>query len=125
MILGTGVDVVDVERIRRVILRWGDKFLARMLTEDEKEYCYRHTDVSPFVASRIAAKESLFKAIGTGLVRGMTWREVEVVRDAKGNPSLAVHGVTLEKVQELGAKHVHVSMSHSEHIAQAVVILES
>lgn len=124
MILGIGVDVVDVERIRRVLLRWQSKFMERVLTPSESEYCSRHTDVSPFVAARIAAKESLFKAIGTGLIRGMAWHQVEVKRDRRGNPELELHGETKERIEQLGAKRIHVSMSHSEHVAQAVVILE-
>lgn len=124
MILGLGVDTVDVERIRRVLLRWGRKFLERVLTPAEADYCARHTDVSPFIAARIAAKEALFKALGSGLARGMTWRQVEVERGASGKPSLALSGETMRRVQALGARVVHVSMAHSEHLAQAVVVLE-
>ena len=124
MILGIGVDVVDVERIRRVLLRWGDRFLNRVLTPTEADYCSRHTDICPFVAARVAATESLFKALGAGLARGMAWRQVEVERDERGNPELAVHDETRRRVDEMGAKRIHVSMSHSEHVAQAVVILE-
>ena len=124
MILGVGVDVVDVERIRRVLLRWGRKFTDRVLTPAEAEYCARHTDIGPFVAARIAAKESLFKALGTGLARGMAWRQVEVERGRSGSPGLRLYGETLRRLREMGVRRIHVSMSHSEHVAQAVVILE-
>jgi|YNPNPStandDraft_1061719.scaffolds.fasta_scaffold165184_2 holo-[acyl-carrier protein] synthase len=124
MIIGVGLDVLEVDRIRRVLARWGNRFLQRLLMPSEVEYCRRHKDVAPYVAVRIAAKEAFFKATGMGLSKGMAWRQVVVERDAHGKPSLKLTGRAADVMKELRADAVHLTLSHADTIASAVVILE-
>ena len=124
MIVGIGLDVLEVGRIRRVLRRWKDRFLCRMLVPTEVEYCRRHKDISPFVAVRIAAKEAFFKATGLGLSGGMTWREVVVEREVAGKPYLRLSGEAAKVVKKLKVNKIHLTLSHADTIASAVVILE-
>jgi holo-[acyl-carrier protein] synthase len=125
MILGIGIDVVDIRRLRRALERHGDRFTQRLFTAAEQEYCRAHRDPSPYYAARFAAKEALFKALGTGWAQGVTWLDAEVRRDESGAPGLALLGRADEISKALGAHRIHISLSHSEESAAAVVILES
>ena len=84
MIVGVGVDVVEIPRLRKILARYGERFAQRVFTPEEREYCAAHTDPAPHYAVRFAAKEALFKALGTGWARGVTWQDVEVRRKAPG-----------------------------------------
>ena len=124
MIIGIGLDVLEVGRINRVLKRWGDRFLKRMLGPTEIEYCRRHKDIAPYVAVRIAAKEAFFKATGLGLAGGMTWREAIVERETGGKPYLRLSGKAAKVVKKLKVDKIHLTLSHADTIASAVVILE-
>ncbi|MBN1809696.1 MAG: holo-ACP synthase [Planctomycetes bacterium] len=124
MIIGVGIDVLEVERVRKILERWGDRFLRRILVDSEIEYCKRHTNPAPQVAGRIAAKEAFFKATGLGLAGGMSWRHVAVGREATGKPYLELDGRAREVIEEIGAVTVHLTLSHESTMASAVVILE-
>jgi len=124
MITGIGLDVLEVGRIRRILRRWKDRFLSRMLSPTEIDYCRRHKDISPYVAVRIAAKEAFFKATGLGLAGGMTWREVVVERETGGKPYLRLSGKAAKVVKKLKVDNIHLTLSHADTIASAVVILE-
>jgi holo-[acyl-carrier protein] synthase len=125
MILGTGVDIVEIDRLRKIIERQKDRFLSRVFTPEEQRFCNLHRDPAPHYAARFAAKEAVFKALGTGWAKGVTWMDVEVLREGQEAPRLALKGHALEVGEQLGARRYHLSLSHSENYAIATVILES
>ena len=124
MIVGIGIDIVEIERLRAVLERQKDRFLRRVFTTGEQEYCSNHRDPVPHYAVRFAAKEGLFKALGTGWAGGVSWLDVEVLRKGGAAPTLSLAGTAGAVAKELGAQIVHVSLSHSVQNAVAVVILE-
>jgi holo-[acyl-carrier protein] synthase len=124
MILGVGIDLADIERLRGVLERHGDRFLERVLTDDERDYCRRWRDPTPQVAARFAAKEAVLKALGTGLSEGIRWQDVEVHRDGNGPPHVELHGKAVEKAAALGVDRIHLSLSHDHGAAIAMAILE-
>ena len=124
MIVGIGVDIVDIRRVRGVLERQGDRFVRRVFTAAEQDYCRAHRDPSPYFAARFAAKEALFKALGTGWAQGVTWLDAEVQRQESGAPRLLITGRARKLADQRGARRTHVSLSHSEEAAIAVVILE-
>ncbi len=122
MIVGLGVDIVELGRIRDVLERHGERFLQRILTADERRYCALHRDQVPHVAARFAAKEAALKALGTGWSGGIHWTDVEVVREPSGKPTLALHG---EALKRQGAEaRWHLSLTHDRGNAVAVAVLE-
>jgi holo-[acyl-carrier protein] synthase len=125
MITGIGIDVVQNERIRDSIQRFGDRFLNRIYTEGEMEYCKRCAQPEIHYAARFAAKEAAFKALGTGWTAGVKWKDVEVVRLPSGKPELHLHGEALKHAMAAGAERFHVSLTHDQLISSAVVILEA
>ena len=125
MIVGTGVDITEVPRIRRARERFGQRFLDRVFTTEEVRYCMARQNSDERLAARFAAKEAGMKAIGTGLRRGVTWHDVEVVRSSGGRPALQFHGRAAEFAAQLGCTRPHLSLSHTAEQAIAVVILES
>ena len=124
MIVGIGVDIVEIERLKATLERQKDRFLRRVFTPAEQEYCLRHRNPGPHYAVRFAAKEALFKALGTGWAKGVSWLDVEVLRKGEGAPSMTLRGVAAEVGKDLGVQNIHLSLSHSEQNAVAVVILE-
>lgn len=124
MIAGIGIDIVDLERMRRAIARHGEHFLRRVFTEGELEFCRRRHDPVPCYAARFAAKEALFKALATGWTAGIRWHDAEVRRAEGGAPELMISGRAGEIVGELGVRRTLVSLSHSENSAVALVVLE-
>jgi holo-[acyl-carrier protein] synthase len=124
MIVGVGVDIVEIPRLRKTLARYGDRFIKRVFTPEEKDYCAAHADPAPHYAVRFAAKEALFKALGTGWAKGVTWQDVEVRRKSPGAPSLEVTGEAQKVSRTFGTKSIHLSLSHSEDSAIALVILE-
>ena len=119
--LVTGVDIIEVGRVRRVAETYGQRFLKRIYTEDEAAYCRGR---APQLATRYAAKEAVMKALGTG-VRGVRWRDIEVVRRRGQAPTVRLHGTALARAELLGIDHLAISLSHSEEYAVASVVGES
>jgi len=124
MIVGTGVDITEVPRVAAAIERFGDRFLRRIFTDNEIRYCESKANKVERYAARFAAKEAALKAIGTGWRRGVAWRDVEVTREPGGRPTMVFHGAAGEFAAKLGARRVHVSLSHTTEHAIAHVILE-
>src|SRR2546426_10062652 len=125
MITGIGIDVIQNERIRESIERFGDRFLRRIYTEREAEYCKKCVNPAIHYAARFAAKEAAFKALGTGWAGGVKWKDIEVERLTSGKPELHLHGEALAKATEMGAKRFYVSLTHDQLVSCAVVILEA
>ena len=124
MILGTGIDLAEVDRIRKSIERYGDRFLKRVYTPGEIAYVERKANKYERYAARFAAKEAGMKAIGTGWRRGVTWQDFEVANLPSGRPALKLHGVGARVAAELGVKRVSVSLTHTAAQGMAFVILE-
>ena len=125
MIVGTGIDIAEVNRIANSIARFGRRFLERVFTADEIRYCESKANKAERYAARFAAKEAAMKAIGTGWNRGVTWRDVEVRRAPGSRPTMVFHNKAGEFFRQLGAVRAHLSITHTKDSAMAQVILES
>ncbi len=119
--LYTGVDIIEIDRIRKVAERYGERFLDRIYTKGEQEYCRRR---APQLASRFAAKEAVMKALGTG-IRGVGWREVEVVRERGHPPEIVLHRRAKARAEAMGIVRIAVSLSHTREYAMASVVAEA
>ena len=124
MIVGTGVDIVEVPRIAATLERFGERFLTRVFTAGEIRYCDYKQNRAERYAARFAAKEAGLKAIGTGLRGGISWRDVEVTREPSGRPVLSFHGKAASYAERLGPRRTSLSLSHTAEHAIAQVILE-
>ena len=113
MIVGTGIDIAEVPRIREVIERHGERFLKRVFTEGEIQYCESKANRVERYAARFAAKEAGMKAIGTGWNHGVRWRDIEVARKPGGRPTLLLHGKAAEFAARLGATNIALSLTHT------------
>ena len=125
MIVGTGVDIVEIERIRKLTEKQKGRFLNRIFTPGEQRFCSRYRDPAPHYSARFAAKEALFKALGTGWAEGVSWLDVEVQRQDRQAPVMILCGEAQKRSVRLGANRVHLSLTHSGQWAVATVILES
>ena len=125
MILGTGIDIIEVARIASSYEKFGEKFVNRILLPEEIVYCLSHKNPSPFLAVRFAAKEAISKAFGTGICAALSWQDMEIRRKESGEPYVVMHGKGRELFAARGAKQLLVSLSHTEHYAAATAILES
>ncbi len=125
MIVGTGIDIAEVSRVRHAIERFGDRFLQRIFTTGEIRYCDAKANRIERYAARFAAKEAAMKALGTGWNHGVRWRDCEVVRMPGGRPTIKFHGRAAEIAGRLGVKNAALSLSHTAEQAIAQVILEN
>ena len=125
MIVGSGVDLCEVDRIRQAIERHGQRFIDRVYTPNEIAYVERKANKYERYAARFAAKEAGMKAIGTGWRRGVRWQDFEVSNLPSGKPTLLFHGVAAEFAAKLGATNVSLSLTHTAQQGMAFVILES
>ena len=124
MILGTGIDIIEVTRIRASHEKFGERFATRILLPSELAYCMLHKDPAPFIAARFAAKEAVSKAFGTGIGASIGWHDIEVRRRETGEPYLVLHGKGQELFRSREATRIHVSLSHTLQHATAISILE-
>ena len=124
MILGTGIDIIEVARIQASHEKFGERFLKRILRPAEIAYCLGHKQPAPFLAARFAAKEAVSKAFGTGIGAQLGWQDVEVGRKESGEPFVILHDSGKELLAARGGRLVHLSLSHTENYAAAVAILE-
>jgi holo-[acyl-carrier protein] synthase len=125
MIVGTGIDIAEVPRIRDTMARFGARFVERVFTEGEIRYCESKANRVERYAARFAAKEAGMKALGTGWNFGVRWRDIEVARKPGSRPTLVFHGKAAEFAARLGTKNVALSLTHTAEQAMAFVILES
>lgn len=124
-IVGTGIDIVDVARIQRAAERHGDRFLKRVFTPLEAEYCRSRGAPAQHWAGRFAVKEAVLKALKTGWSEGILWREVEVERSPSGEPSVQLSGAAARRAEEMGIARIHISLSHTGDHAIAHAIAET
>jgi holo-[acyl-carrier protein] synthase len=124
MIVGSGIDLIEIERIQHSVDRYGPRFLDRVYTSAEQEYCLRKRKAAESLAARFAAKEAGAKALGTGINYGVSWLEIEVVREPGGRPTLRFHGRAAEFAERMGVRHAALSMTHTGSLAMASVLLE-
>lgn len=122
MIVGIGIDIIDLDRIGKIYERFGAKFINHILTQKEIAAMPKHP--SSYLASRFAVKEAAVKALGTGFSNGITPKSIELSKDALGKPILQLTGNALNRANYLGAHFYHVSLSHERNAAVAIVILE-
>ncbi len=124
MILGTGIDIIEVERVEAAYERFGERFVARILRPSELAYCFSHKSPGPFLAARFAGKEAVSKAFGTGIGAHLGWQDIEICRKDSGEPYVTLHEKGKILLESRGAKLVHLSLSHTEKHATAIAILE-
>lgn len=124
MLIGTGVDLIEVERIAHSIERYGERFLHRVYTDHEIAYCTRRRSSGESFAARFAAKEAAAKALGTGISRGVTWNEFQVGRHSGGRPILELSGRAAQLARQLGVKTISLSLTHTASLAMATVMME-
>ena len=125
MILGIGIDIIEVARISASYERFGERFLNRILLPNEIAYCLSYRQPAPFLAARFAAKEAISKAFGTGIGAQLGWRDMEVGRKQSGEPFVILHEAGQKLLQSRAARAVLISLSHTQDHASAVAILES
>ncbi|MBM4132776.1 MAG: holo-ACP synthase [Nitrospira sp.] len=122
-IVGIGLDLVKIERIRALADRWQERFLERLYTEAERRYCFERASPYASLAGRFAAKEAVLKAIGTGWSAGISWQDIQVLNDGSGKPVAHVQGRAGALLQEAGVTDIHISLSHDADYAIAQVVL--
>jgi holo-[acyl-carrier protein] synthase len=122
MIVALGTDLVQLSQLRAVMERRGERFLDRILTPEEKAYCQRKHRMVESVAARFAAKEAVMKCLGTGWAQGVSWREIEVVRERGGAPKIALHGRTAEVARRRGIGRILITLTHTGDYAQAMAM---
>jgi len=124
MVLGLGTDLIETRRVQESIDRFGERFVERIFTAGEIAYCTRKKNAAESFAARFAAKEAGAKALGTGISRGVSWKEFEVKREASGRPSLHLSGRAQELAEAMGVKRIQLSLTHTRDLAMAVVVAE-
>ena len=124
MLIGTGIDLVEIDRIAHSIEKYGDRFLEKVFTQGEIAYCRRKKNFAESFAARFAAKEAGAKALGTGIQHGVMWKELEVRRQPGQRPVLHFSGRALEIAERLGVQRVSLSLTHTDTLAMASVQLE-
>ncbi len=123
MIIGCGIDLVSIKRIENIVRRWGDNFICRIFTPLEQEYCEKKSNKYQSYAGKFAAKEALLKALGLGL-RGVNWKEIEVINDNLGQPTIKTSGRLKEITSNKKVDKYFLTISHTKEYALAEVILE-
>ncbi|MCL4109889.1 UNVERIFIED_CONTAM: hypothetical protein GTU68_003257 [Idotea baltica] len=122
MIIGLGTDIVEIDRIGKMVERHGENFLNRIYTDGEVKYCQRRKESNQHLAGRWAVKEAVMKVLGTGFIRGIHWRDIEVTSQQSGKPVLVLHGGARDRADQIGIGQVLISISHCRAYATATAI---
>lgn len=125
MVYGIGIDLVENARMEKIVRKWGAKFIDRIFSEKEIEYCGRHVHVSTHYGARFAAKESFLKALGIGIGGGVKLNEIEVAHDEIGKPVLVLHGEAQAQIEKRKITNIHLSLTHTHKYSTAMVLLET
>ena len=125
-VIGVGIDLVDLERVRSLLASKGEQAMTRFFSEKEREYLATRPDATGHAAARIAAKEAVYKAMQSlNGARGIGWREIEVSRDPEGKPAIELHGLAARLAQEQGGLRIQISLTHSAMSAGAIAVVEA
>jgi holo-[acyl-carrier protein] synthase len=125
-VIGVGIDLVDLERVRALLASKGDQAMTRFFSEKEREYLASRPDASGHAAARIAAKEAVYKAMQSlAGARAVGWRDIEVSRDSEGRPTILLHGVAARLSTERGGLRIQISLTHSAVSAGAIAVVEA
>lgn len=124
-VVAIGMDLAQVARFEKVLTRHGDRLLDRLFTKAERAYCDRRASRLASYTGRFAVKEAVMKVLGTGWARGVTWRDIEVVRASGSAPELVLHGVAAKLARAKGITKIHITITHDGGIAAAVAVAES
>ena len=124
MIFGTGIDIIEVGRIKNSIQKYSDRFKKKIFTQKEIDYCHSQADPAKHFAARFTVKEAVLKCFGTGLTGGILWKDIEVGKLNSGQPVLNLHGNGKKLFNQLNLKHIHVSITHDKTYAVAHAIAE-
>jgi holo-[acyl-carrier protein] synthase len=124
MIYGIGIDLVENSRLEKIIEKWGTKFLNRVFSTGEIQYCGKHVQSSTHYGARFAAKESFLKALGLGLGMGVNLRDIEVMHDKNGKPVLSLCAGAKDLIEKKKITKIHLSLTHTKKYASAIVLLE-
>lgn len=125
-VVGVGIDLVDLERIRLLLAKKGEHAMARFFSDHEREYLATRADATGHAAARIAAKEAVYKAMQSlPGARSVGWREIEVSRDAEGRPAVRLYGLAARVSAEHGGLRIQISLTHSATSAGAIAIVEA
>ena len=124
-VLGIGVDIVENARIQHSLDRFGERFLHRVFTEGEIEYCQSMKFPARHLAARFAAKEAVSKAFGTGIGKAMGWKDIDVQKKPSGEPFVVLGGSARNLSENRGVASVWISLSHTEHYAAATIVIEA
>ena len=123
-VIGIGTDIVKVSRIKRLLEKHGERFVQRILHQNELEIFHQRKTSKSYLAKRFAAKEALAKALGTGIAKGISFEEIEVINNKEGKPELILHGTASEIAKQIGVEKLFISLSDEKKYAIAYVILE-
>jgi len=124
MIFGTGIDIIEVDRIKNSIQKYSDRFKKKIFTQKEIDYCHSQADPAKHFAARFTVKEAVLKCFGTGMTGGILWKDIEVDKLNSGQPDLNLHGNGKKLFNQLNLKHIHVSITHDKTYAAAHAIAE-
>ena len=124
MIVGTGIDIVEINRIKHSIIKYSDRFKNKVFTQKEIDYCHSQADPAKHFAARFSVKEAVLKCFGTGMTGGILWKDVEVENKKSGQPTLNLYGKGKELFNQLKIKHIHISITHDKSYAVAHAIAE-
>ncbi|MFH1755802.1 MAG: holo-ACP synthase [Candidatus Latescibacterota bacterium] len=124
MIKGIGIDTIGIDRFENIYRRYGDHFLQKVLTPHEREYIKKWRSPAARLAARFAAKEACMKALGTGWSQGVHWKDIEVTNTSDGKPGLSLQGGAKKRFVEIRASVAHITITHTQHDATALVVLE-
>ena len=124
MIFGTGIDIIEVDRIKNSIQKYSDRFKKKIFTQKEIDYCHSQADPAKHFAARFTVKEAVLKCFGTGMTGGILWKDIEIDKLNSGQPVLNLHGNGKKLFNQLNLKHIHVSITHDKTYAAAQAIAE-
>lgn len=124
MIFGTGIDIIEVDRIKNSIQKYSDRFEKKIFTQKEIDYCHSQADPAKHFAARFTVKEAVLKCFGTGMTGGILWKDIEVDKLNSGQPVLNLHGNGKKLFNQLNLKHIHISITHDKTFAAAHAIAE-